>query len=78
VRLADPALTLARGWSITRTSDGRTARDATDLRAGDTIVTQLAAGTVSSTVTSTGRSTADGADQLIDPDRPAPRGSTPP
>jgi exodeoxyribonuclease VII large subunit len=76
VRLADPALTLARGWSITRTSAGITVRDAADLRPGDTIVTQFAAGTATSTVT--GARTGTGGDTGGDagPVPPDTRGST--
>lgn len=49
VRAYDPTAALARGWSITRTADGRLAR-VTDLAPGDEIVTTLAGGTVGSTV----------------------------
>ncbi|MEO5724418.1 MAG: exodeoxyribonuclease VII large subunit [Ilumatobacteraceae bacterium] len=50
VRLLDPVNTLARGWSITRTADGRTVRDAGDVIAGDYIVTTFAAGSASSVI----------------------------
>lgn len=50
VRSLDPARALARGWSITRTSDGRVVRTPTDVSAGDQLVTQLAGGEVRSTV----------------------------
>ena len=50
VRSLDPQRALARGWSITRTADGRVVRTTDDVRAGDAIVTQLAAGEVRSTV----------------------------
>jgi exodeoxyribonuclease VII large subunit len=50
VRALDPAATLARGWSITRTSDGGLVRQATQLAAGDEIVTTLADGQVRSRV----------------------------
>jgi len=53
VRLLDPALTMARGWSITRTADGRTVRDAADLQPGDQIVTTFASGTARSRVEET-------------------------
>jgi exodeoxyribonuclease VII large subunit len=46
----DPARLLARGWSITRRTDGRIVRSASDVTPGDTIVTRLADGTVTSTV----------------------------
>jgi exodeoxyribonuclease VII large subunit len=50
VAAADPARALARGWSLTRTADGRLVRSAGDVAAGDTIVTQVADGVVRSTV----------------------------
>ena len=50
VRLVDPVRTMARGWSITRTVDGRTVRDAAQLRPGDVLVTSFAAGSARSTV----------------------------
>lgn len=53
LRLLDPATTLARGWSITRAADGRTVRDASTLRPGDTIVSVFAKGEARSTVEDT-------------------------
>lgn len=53
VRLLDPVNTLARGWSITRTADGRIVRDASVLAAGQRIVTTFAAGSAISTVEET-------------------------
>ena len=53
VRLLDPAHTMARGWSITRTADGRTVRDAAWLRPGDEIVSTFANGTARSRVEET-------------------------
>ena len=53
VRLLDPATTMARGWSITRTTDGRTVRSATDLQPGDRLVTTFATGTATSRVEET-------------------------
>lgn len=50
VRLLDPVHTLARGWSITRTADGRTVRSARQLAPGDRIVTTFADGSADSTV----------------------------
>ena len=50
VRALDPQRVLARGWSITRTADGRTLRSATDAAPGDELVTTLADGSVRSTV----------------------------
>src|SRR5690606_29432103 len=51
VRARDPALALARGWSITRGPDGRAVTDASLLRPGDLLETTLARGSVHSTVT---------------------------
>jgi exodeoxyribonuclease VII large subunit len=53
VRLLDPVHTMARGWSITRTADGRTVRSAADVQPGDTIVTTFATGTARSRVEET-------------------------
>ena len=53
VRLLDPASTMARGWSITRTADGRTVRTAAELHPGDQIVTTFASGTARSRVEET-------------------------
>ncbi len=50
VAALDPARTLARGWSITRTADGRLVRGPDDVAAGDTLVTMLADGELRSTV----------------------------
>ncbi len=50
VRAHDPQRALARGWSITRTADGRLVRDAASLVPGDEIVTTLAGGDVHSHV----------------------------
>ena len=52
VRAFDPALALARGWSITRGADGRVVRSTSDVEAGDDITTQLADGVLTSTITS--------------------------
>lgn len=49
----DPVRTLARGWSITRTATGTVVRRASDVAPGDVLVTTLAEGTVTTTVTST-------------------------
>jgi exodeoxyribonuclease VII large subunit len=46
----DPSRALARGWSITRTATGTVVRRATDVGPGDTLVTTVADGTVTSTV----------------------------
>ncbi|MGQ0432232.1 MAG: exodeoxyribonuclease VII large subunit [Microthrixaceae bacterium] len=50
VRSLDPQRALARGWSITRTADGRVVRASTDVSPGTTLVTQLGTGEVRSTV----------------------------
>ena len=50
VRLLDPVHTMARGWSITRTADGRVVRAAGELAAGDEVVTTFAAGSARSVV----------------------------
>jgi exodeoxyribonuclease VII large subunit len=46
----DPARALARGWSITRTTAGSVVKRSTDVGPGDTLVTTLADGTVTSSV----------------------------
>jgi exodeoxyribonuclease VII large subunit len=50
VSALDPARALARGWSITRTATGSVVRRSTDVGPGDTLVTTLAHGSVTSTV----------------------------
>jgi exodeoxyribonuclease VII large subunit len=50
VRALDPARVLARGWSITRRSDGSVLRSAGAVAQGEELVTTLADGTVRSTV----------------------------
>jgi exodeoxyribonuclease VII large subunit len=50
LRLLDPATTLERGWSITRTADGRTVRSAADIATGDALITTFAHGTATSRV----------------------------
>ncbi|MEY2626263.1 MAG: exodeoxyribonuclease large subunit [Actinomycetota bacterium] len=52
-RLLDPVNTMARGWSITRSSDGRVLKSVTQATAGDTLVTVVIDGTISSTVVGT-------------------------
>ena len=47
----DPRRQLARGWTLTRTAEGRLVRDAGELSAGDALVTTFASGTATSTVT---------------------------
>jgi exodeoxyribonuclease VII large subunit len=51
VEAADPTRLLARGWSLTRTADGRLVRSTADAVAGTALVTTLADGEVRSTVT---------------------------
>jgi exodeoxyribonuclease VII large subunit len=46
----DPARALARGWSLTRTADGRLVRSAADVGPGDRLVTTVADGTLTSRV----------------------------
>ncbi len=53
LRALDPARILARGWSITRLADGTLVRSVTDTAVGDTLVTHVAGGTVTSTVDET-------------------------
>ena len=50
VRSLDPVNVLARGWSITRTADGRLVRSAADVADGDALTTQLATGSLRSRV----------------------------
>jgi exodeoxyribonuclease VII large subunit len=49
VAAADPARLLARGWSLTRTADGRLVRSPADAPAGTEVVTTVAHGTIRST-----------------------------
>lgn len=51
LRVLDPVNTMARGWSITRTSNGTTVRSYSQITPGDVLVTSLSDGTVTSTVT---------------------------
>ncbi len=53
LRLLDPVNTMARGWSITRDSQGNVIRTTDQVSKGDTIVVSLAAGTITSTVEGT-------------------------
>jgi exodeoxyribonuclease VII large subunit len=55
VAALDPAVQLARGWSITRDGDGRVVRSVDDLAPDDTVTIAVADGLVTSTVTSTNR-----------------------
>ena len=49
LRASDPAVLLARGWSITRTPEGDVVRTVGDVSSGDTLVTEVADGTILST-----------------------------
>ena len=49
----DPAVQLARGWSITRRSDGTVVRSVDDVATGSTITTSIVDGSISSTVSTT-------------------------
>ncbi len=51
VRALDPALALARGWSITRTADGTVVRSVESVGVGDALVTQVADGALTTTIT---------------------------
>lgn len=55
VRLLDPATTLARGWSITRAANGSVVRSVADIAPGQTLTTQVADGTITSTVNGTNK-----------------------
>ncbi|CAB4598420.1 unannotated protein [freshwater metagenome] len=50
LRLLDPVTTMARGWSITRDAAGNVVRSISDVSPGDTVITALADGSVTSTV----------------------------
>lgn len=50
LKALDPANALLRGWSITRNADGAIVRSVADARPGDQLLTQLADGTLTSTV----------------------------
>ena len=52
-RALDPVQVLARGWSITRTSEGSLVRRVDDAPAGTTLHTSVADGSLTSTVTAT-------------------------
>ncbi len=67
IRAADPALALARGWSITYRADGSVVRTPGDVGAGDVIDTVVAGGTIRSGVLGDGAAT---------PGRPGPKDDT--
>ncbi|MDQ3355040.1 MAG: hypothetical protein M3507_11305, partial [Actinomycetota bacterium] len=50
-RAADPVRALARGWSLTHRLDGTLVRGAGELAPGEVVVTTLAQGRATSTVT---------------------------
>jgi exodeoxyribonuclease VII large subunit len=60
IRALDPERVLARGFSITRTADGRVARRAATLAAGHRVVTRLAAGSFTAVVDRSGDTDEDG------------------
>lgn len=60
VRARDPRLALARGWSITRGSDGRIIRSSDDVAIGDVVSIETAGGTITATVTGTSVEQDDG------------------
>ena len=51
LRALDPVATMARGWTITRTADGRLVRSPDDAVVGEQLVTTTASGEIRSTVT---------------------------
>lgn len=51
LRAADPAVLLARGWSVTRSSDGAVIRSVDGVATGISVTTELADGSMTSTVT---------------------------
>ncbi len=57
VAALDPAVQLARGWSITRDATGRVIRSVDDVAADDPLTIAVADGLINSTVTSTHTST---------------------
>lgn len=50
LRAVDPAVQLARGWSITRIADGRVVRTTDDVAHGDVVTTTLVDGSLTSTI----------------------------
>lgn len=51
LRASDPAVLLARGWSVTRTKGGDVIRSVDDTEAGATLITELVDGSFTSTIT---------------------------
>jgi len=54
----DPSQALRRGYSITTTADGKLVREPSDVSVGTELITRLAQGTVTSTVSAAGPTTA--------------------
>tara|TARA_B100000959_G_scaffold285229_1_gene359285 strand:- start:442 stop:1701 length:1260 start_codon:yes stop_codon:yes gene_type:complete len=54
LRVLDPVNVLARGWSITRHSDGQLVTKSEHVKTGDVLITSVSNGTVTSTVSSEG------------------------
>ena len=54
LRVLDPVNVLARGWSITRRSDGQLITKREQVQKGDVLITSVSNGTVSSTVSDQG------------------------
>lgn len=52
LRVLDPVNTMARGWSVTRTTGGQTVRSSNQISIGDVLVTSFADGSATSTVNS--------------------------
>ncbi|MCY4068635.1 MAG: exodeoxyribonuclease VII large subunit [Acidimicrobiaceae bacterium] len=52
MRSLDPEVILRRGWSLTRRDDGTLLRSVSEVGSGDSIVTHLADGTITSTIES--------------------------
>ena len=50
MRALDPRRVLERGYSITRTADGRVVRQATDVEPGALVATELVRGRITSRV----------------------------
>ncbi len=62
VRAHDPAAALARGWSITRTAEGRVVRSVHDVAVGDEVTTLVADGSIASVVSASAAARPDGTD----------------
>lgn len=71
----DPALTLARGWSITRTKAGALVRSPDDAPPGTSLITTVAGGSVESTSFSTAASTTGNLTSMTTASDPTDHGS---